>query len=101
VFTIKCFPRDEQRDAWVVAKRFSSFVELRESFSADASIQRLPFPSVLLSVTGWVWGGGGGGGTVSRPFPSWNRSVLTEIYLCHACSCQEISVFILESVHTD
>jgi hypothetical protein len=27
---------------------------------------------------------------VSRPFPSWNRSMLTEIYLCHACSCQEI-----------
>jgi hypothetical protein len=27
---------------------------------------------------------------VSRPFPSWNRSMLTEIYLCHTCSCQEI-----------
>jgi hypothetical protein len=27
---------------------------------------------------------------VSRPFPSWNRSILTEIYLFHACSCQEI-----------
>jgi hypothetical protein len=27
---------------------------------------------------------------VSRPFPSWNRSILTEIYLCNACSCQEI-----------
>jgi hypothetical protein len=26
----------------------------------------------------------------SRPFSSWNRSILTEIYLCHACSCQEI-----------
>ena len=26
---------------------------------------------------------------VSRPFPSWNRSILTEIYLCHAC-CQAI-----------
>eukprot|EP01047_Picozoa_sp_COSAG01_P063726 COSAG01_NODE_8311_length_2836_cov_61.813665_2_plen_368_part_00 len=28
---------------------------------------------------------------VSRPFPSWNRSMLTENYLCHACSCHEIS----------
>jgi hypothetical protein len=27
---------------------------------------------------------------VSRPFPSWSRSILTEISLCHACSCQEI-----------
>jgi hypothetical protein len=27
---------------------------------------------------------------VSRAFPSWKRSILTEIYLCHACSCQEI-----------
>jgi hypothetical protein len=27
---------------------------------------------------------------VSRAFPSWNRSMLTEIYLCHACSYQEI-----------
>ena len=27
---------------------------------------------------------------VSRPFSSWNRPVLTEIYLCHACSCQDI-----------
>jgi hypothetical protein len=27
---------------------------------------------------------------VSRPFPSSNRSMLAEIYLCHACSCHEI-----------
>jgi hypothetical protein len=27
---------------------------------------------------------------VSRPFSSWNRPILTEIYLCHAFSCQEI-----------
>eukprot|EP01047_Picozoa_sp_COSAG01_P026040 COSAG01_NODE_1664_length_9573_cov_31.637429_8_plen_101_part_00 len=27
---------------------------------------------------------------MSRPFPSWNRPILTEIYLCHACSCHEI-----------
>jgi hypothetical protein len=27
---------------------------------------------------------------VSRAFPSWKRSILTEIYLCHACSYQEI-----------
>jgi hypothetical protein len=27
---------------------------------------------------------------VSRAFPSWNRSILTEIYLCHACSSHEI-----------
>jgi hypothetical protein len=27
---------------------------------------------------------------VSRPFPSWNRSILTEISLCHVCSGQEI-----------
>jgi hypothetical protein len=27
----------------------------------------------------------------SAPFSSWNRSILTEIYLCHAYSCQEIS----------
>jgi hypothetical protein len=29
-------------------------------------------------------------GTVSPAFPSWNRSILTEIYLCHACSYQSI-----------
>jgi hypothetical protein len=28
--------------------------------------------------------------TVSRPFPSWNRSMLTEIDPCHACSRPEI-----------
>jgi hypothetical protein len=27
---------------------------------------------------------------VSRAFPSWNRSILTEIYLYHACSYHEI-----------
>jgi hypothetical protein len=27
---------------------------------------------------------------VSLSFASWNRSTLTEIYLCHACSCQEL-----------
>jgi hypothetical protein len=26
---------------------------------------------------------------VSRPFLSWNRPILTEIYLCHACSYHE------------
>ena len=26
---------------------------------------------------------------VRRAFPSWNRSILTEIYLCPACSCHE------------
>jgi hypothetical protein len=28
---------------------------------------------------------------VSRAFPSWNRSILTEIYLCHACSYHEFA----------
>jgi hypothetical protein len=60
------------------------------------------------------WGTGGGGGDagganeaaalagtssamiwhkadeVCRAFPSWKRSILAEIYLCHACSCHEI-----------
>eukprot|EP01047_Picozoa_sp_COSAG01_P029842 COSAG01_NODE_2061_length_8482_cov_6.301925_7_plen_186_part_00 len=27
---------------------------------------------------------------VSRALPSWNRSILAEICLCHACSCHEI-----------
>ena len=27
---------------------------------------------------------------VSRAFPSWKQSILTEIYLCHACSDHEI-----------
>eukprot|EP01047_Picozoa_sp_COSAG01_P051849 COSAG01_NODE_5390_length_4291_cov_3.107109_3_plen_237_part_00 len=30
------------------------------------------------------------GPVVSGPFPSWNRSILTESYLCHACSCHGI-----------
>jgi hypothetical protein len=30
------------------------------------------------------------GMVVSAPFPSWNRSRLAEIYLCHACSYHEI-----------
>jgi hypothetical protein len=39
---------------------------------------------------GWLGPAGRGRG-VSRPFPSWDRSILTEIYLCHACSCHEVS----------
>eukprot|EP01047_Picozoa_sp_COSAG01_P051726 COSAG01_NODE_5367_length_4305_cov_60.283642_3_plen_148_part_00 len=31
-----------------------------------------------------------GRAVVSRPFPSLNRSILTEIHLCHACSYHEI-----------
>jgi beta-glucosidase-like glycosyl hydrolase len=27
---------------------------------------------------------------VSEAFPSYSRSILTEIYLCHPCSCHEI-----------
>eukprot|EP01047_Picozoa_sp_COSAG01_P042801 COSAG01_NODE_3760_length_5722_cov_5.035390_7_plen_111_part_00 len=34
--------------------------------------------------------GGAPAEEVSRAFPSWNRNILTEIYLGHACSCQEI-----------
>eukprot|EP01047_Picozoa_sp_COSAG01_P067445 COSAG01_NODE_9527_length_2418_cov_31.584304_3_plen_134_part_00 len=30
------------------------------------------------------------GYVVSRAFPSWSRSISTEIYLCHACSDHEI-----------
>jgi hypothetical protein len=29
-------------------------------------------------------------GWVRRAFPSCTRSILTGVYLCHACSCQEI-----------
>jgi hypothetical protein len=37
------------------------------------------------------WGGRGTAGTdVSRAFPSCTRSMLTEIYLCHDCSCHDI-----------
>jgi hypothetical protein len=32
----------------------------------------------------------GGVPIVRQPFPSWRRSILTEIYPCHTCSCQEI-----------
>jgi hypothetical protein len=38
-------------------------------------------------------GFGGGAGSVAavrRAFPSWNRSILTEIYLCRARSCHEV-----------
>jgi hypothetical protein len=31
-----------------------------------------------------------GQSAVGGPFSSWNRSIVTEIYLCHACSYQEI-----------
>ena len=38
-------------------------------------------------------GGGSGAMTAaSAPFPSWNRAILTEIYLCHACSDHVIEV---------
>jgi hypothetical protein len=54
------------------------------------------FPGEGLSVLrrfalgGFVEYGGPGRereGAVSRAFPSWNRSILTEIYPCHARSC--------------
>jgi hypothetical protein len=56
-------------------------------------------PRVLVKMTEWKRPRGSGVGmggsgsrvdVVSAPFPSWNRSILTEIYLCHACSYQEI-----------
>jgi hypothetical protein len=34
--------------------------------------------------------GAADGGAVSGAFPSWKRSMSTEIYLCHACSCHEV-----------
>jgi hypothetical protein len=37
-----------------------------------------------------VWEGGCRAAGVSRAFPSCTRSIWTEIYLCHACSCHEI-----------
>jgi hypothetical protein len=55
-YRIKCSPRDQQRDPFVVARRFTSFVELKETFSKDASISKLPFPTSFLNLTGWVRG---------------------------------------------
>jgi hypothetical protein len=39
---------------------------------------------------GSLTSGSGIGVTVSRAFLSWNLSILTEIYLCHACSYHKI-----------
>jgi hypothetical protein len=55
---------------------------------------------------GGASGGGGADHTkkrkpsgVSRAFPSLNRSILTEIYLRHACSGQEIAAQSVEGAH--
>eukprot|EP01047_Picozoa_sp_COSAG01_P031200 COSAG01_NODE_2204_length_8173_cov_4.803939_4_plen_290_part_00 len=68
------------------------------SAAAALPLTLTPPPSSRYQAAGQQGGGGGGAQQpqpsryvpVSRPFPSWNRSILTEIYLCRACSCQEI-----------
>ena len=49
-----------------------------------AEVYLVEIPAQLVIRDSWMQA------EVSRPFPSWNRPILTEIYLCHACSCQEI-----------
>jgi hypothetical protein len=51
----------------------------RRSPRLPSSAQRASPPPHLSSSNG-----------ASAPFPSWNRSILTEIYLCHACYYHEI-----------
>ena len=51
--------------------------------SALALLARLAMPADIS-------GDGTAPSFVSRAFPSWNRSILAESNLCHACSDQEI-----------
>jgi hypothetical protein len=88
---------DESGDGEVSAAELARFLQgpplgLRLQRSAR---QRAAQRAVLCVHGGSdAWGDDGPGGSaaaaVSRPFPSWNRSILTDIYLCHACSCQAI-----------
>jgi hypothetical protein len=50
--------------------------------------QPVSVPTVHDALVAEYGAGAVGYAAVSRPFPSWNRSILTEIDLCHACSCQ-------------
>jgi hypothetical protein len=45
--------------------------------------------------------GGLGAAYVSRAVPSWNRSILAEIYLCHACSCHRAVPSFLRYILTE
>jgi hypothetical protein len=57
-------------------------------YNTSAAGFEADFPSYLINVTNQ--GPVESAVTVSRPFPSWNRPMLTEIYLWHACSDHEI-----------
>jgi hypothetical protein len=65
---------------------------LRSVGLAEQQSAGLPLPGASAKPVLRLGGGGRGGAPtrVSRAFPSWNRSMLTDIYLCHACSYQEI-----------
>jgi hypothetical protein len=54
------------------------------------AVRALALCDVVLEL--WLWLGLEcvRSGEVSWAFPSWHRSILTEIYLCHACSYHEV-----------
>jgi hypothetical protein len=56
------------------------------SWAGTKALRILAMRSCLATIDEALAGAHG----VSRAFPSWNRSILAEIYLCHACSYQEI-----------
>jgi hypothetical protein len=73
----------------------------RARHSAAAASEAQPHGASMLCCTSQVMQsadagsqilhGGCRSSVVSAPLPSFARAVLTEISLCHACSCQEIS----------
>jgi hypothetical protein len=56
-----------------------------------AAVVLAPAAALLGTLLPWGLSGVAPDGVgVSRAFPSWKRSILTEIYLCHACSYHEV-----------
>eukprot|EP01047_Picozoa_sp_COSAG01_P048789 COSAG01_NODE_4778_length_4749_cov_231.390108_6_plen_135_part_00 len=93
---------DDVMSNWVIEN--NSIVDCNRGIAISGKYNRITNNSFIhtdMPISGGVRGSENSNCSVGRPFPSWKRATLTEIYLCHACSYQEISVSILEAVHVD
>jgi parallel beta-helix repeat protein len=82
---------DDVMSNWVIEN--NSIVDCDRGIAISGKYNRIINNSFIhtdMPISGGVRGSENSNCSVSRAFPSWKRSILTEIYLCHACSCFKI-----------
>jgi hypothetical protein len=87
---IAAHPSWQQQRGWLILVASSSGGGVRRFSAAQASEALAATGGVVSRAADWLLHPENAAAAGARPFPSWTRSILTEISLCPACSCHEI-----------